>query len=278
MFKPTAKVLAHSVTNYEPQELVTMELTFHRYVLAEFNTHRAFSRNGASSRAIPVKRLIATATTAGVQPPVWGMNQPGMQSTMEAASPTKEDAKVIWEQAKAGAIEAATKLAELGIHKQVVNRVLEPFLPQTMLVTGLRGAWDGFFSQRLHPDAAPEMFELAKVAYVALVASAPKRLEAGEWHLPYYNLENDNCYPLADVVRACVGRCARVSYLNHDGKPDVEADIALFLKLAKAEPPHLSPFEHVAVVADQPLRASGNFSGSRWLQLRHNAPYLTTLV
>jgi thymidylate synthase ThyX len=278
MFKPEAKVLAHSVTKGEPQELITMELTFHRYVLAEFNTHRAFSRNGASSRAIPVKRLLATASTAGVQPPVWGLNQPGMQSTVEATGETKESAEMVWNNARSFAIASASLLAELGIHKQVVNRLIEPFLPMTMLVTGLTSAWVNFFSQRRHPAAAPEMQGVAAAAHLALAESCPKLLTEGEWHLPYYNQDNDNCYALADVVRACVGRCARVSYLNHDGKPDVDADIALFLKLAGATPPHLSPFEHLAVVAPASLLASGNFSGSRWLQLRHNAPYLATLV
>jgi thymidylate synthase ThyX len=277
VFKPTSKVLAHSSCTNEPQALVTMELKFHRYVLAEFNTHRMFSRNGASSRAIPTQKLIDLACTAEVQPSSFGKNQPGMQAGGELEAEQLEVALETWEQAKAAAIESASKLRLLGVHKQVVNRLLEPFLPMTVIVTGTTAAWDNFLNQRLHPAAAPEMQELAQVVSEALVGSRPKHLNVGEWHLPYYCSTSDYCYPFVDILRATVGRCARVSYLNHDGKPDVEADISLYHKLATASPAHLSPFEHLAKVHDCTLRSSGNFSGTRWLQLRHDTATLAHL-
>jgi thymidylate synthase ThyX len=278
VFKPTAKVIAESCTRNESEILTTFELKFHRFILPQFNKHRSFSSNTASSRAVPISRMIELVEESEVLPLSWGKNQPGMQATEELSPSDQELAASVWEAAKANAVLAASSLSALGVHKQVVNRLLEPFLPVTVIATGLSSAWNNFISQRLHPAAQPEMQMLAKAVVDALSASRPKFLEVGERHLPYYNKENDLSYPFADVVRACVARCARVSYLNHSGKPDMEADLALFYKLANARPPHLSPFEHVAVVAPEPQSCSGNFSGSRWLQLRHNPAYLSTLT
>ena len=49
-----AEVLIDSV-NPAGQRLTTFVLRFPRFVLSEFNTHRMFSRNASSSRAIPTR-------------------------------------------------------------------------------------------------------------------------------------------------------------------------------------------------------------------------------
>lgn len=274
VFQPSAVVLADSVVN--GRRLTSFEVRFHRYVLAEFNTHRAFSRNGASSRAIPVQRLIEIAKVSGVEPLEWGLNRPGMSATEEADPELKRKAWETWQLAKQDAIHAAEVLTELGIHKQVVNRVLEPFLPMTMIVTSLDTGLANFFDQRLHPAAAPEMQALAKATTQAFEASVPRRLEFGEWHMPYH-VGIGNCPSNKDLL-AVVGRCARVSYLNHNGEKNYQDDVRLASKLLLASPPHWSPFEHVAEASNLDYIDNGNFNHSPFRQLRHNLPKLTELI
>jgi thymidylate synthase ThyX len=270
MFRPIAKVLADSC--FGGSRLTTLEVTFHRYVLAEFNTHRAFSRNGASSRAIPVSHLINKVIDSRVQPLEWGKNQKGMSASEELNDATQQMAWETWELAKQDAIHAAEVLTELGVHKQIVNRLLEPFLPMTMIVTSLYTGYTNFLEQRLHPAAQPEIRELAKVMKFALDNSHPLKLSYGDWHIPY---RGDDAFVSPSLLLACVGRCARVSYLNHNGSKSHDDDVRLGSKLLLAEPPHLSPFEHIAVVNE--IQTKSNFAGSAFLQLRHNTPKLQEL-
>jgi thymidylate synthase ThyX len=153
-----------------------------------------------------------------------------------------------WKEAADSAASYAERLAEQGLHKQVVNRVLEPFQIMHAVVTATE--WDNFFALRLHPDAQPEIQELAKVMKAAMDESSPRVLVPGEWHLPYvarYDDDGDPSY-YDDSTNACLissARCARVSYLNHDKtEPDAEKDLALAKKLLAAG--HMSPFEHQA--------------------------------
>lgn len=263
-FEPSATVLADSVA--DDSRLTTMEISFHRFILAELNTHRMFSRNGSSSRAIPVKRMIQTAKDLCVEPLEWGANKSGMQAKEALTGDALKYAQQAWNVGRARAIDVAEALAEAGAHKQIVNRVLEPYLPITMVVTGDDRAYDNFFSQRAHPDAQPEMQALAYIMKQAYDTSEPMPLSNGCWHLPYYDRELASL-PVDKCVRACVGRCARVSYNNHNGERNYDADVILFHKLVNASPPHLSPLEHVAVVNTEYQGDRGNFSRP-WLQFR----------
>lgn len=257
MFNPSATVVADS--SAFGSRLTTMVITFHRYILAEFNTHRMFSRNGASSRAIPVQKMIQKARESEVQPTKWGRNQSGMQAFEELTGDELAYAQQAWNIARARAIDVAEAMVDANVHKQIVNRILEPFLPMTMVVTGDERGYVNFFSQRCHPMAAPEMKALADAMSQAYMSSVPVEKNSGDWHLPFYRRELATL-SIEDCVKACVARCARVSYENHDGNTSVEADLSLYAKLAEANPPHLSPMEHVAQVRTSLLHMdTGNF-------------------
>lgn len=225
--------------------LTTFEVTFPRIVLAEFNTHRMLSRNSASSRAIPVEKQIKRLNEDPFFPIYWGKNQKGMQANEELSGEQQERAVGFWSYARALAIYAATGLLELGVHKQITNRLLEPFMWHTVVVSSTE--WDNAFALRRHKDAQPEIRKAFDLLWDLREASTPKYLDYGEWHLP---LTPDVGELLAsgltskDVQKVSIGRVARVSYLTHDGKRDPSADIGLYESLKNNG--HMSPLEHVA--------------------------------
>lgn len=267
----SASVVAAS-ESYHGCPLVTMELVYPRFIHSEFMTHRMFSRNSASSRAIPVSKNIEKVLNNPVFPIHWGKNKPGMQATEEVQN--VEAAKLEWKEASVSAAMAASRLDKLGVHKQVVNRLLEPFSWMTTLVTATE--WENFLALRNHPDAQPEIQELAKAVKKALTDSKENLKFDAKLHAPYsddltdtkYDLETVNLFGFILPKRALVsvGRCCRVSYLTHDGKKDPDKDISLAIKLLKDG--HMSPFEHVAVPH---MGRSANFFG--WRSIRKFIPW-----
>lgn len=238
-------------------------------------THREFSRNASSSRAIPVKKILAQVWNDPALPIHWGSNQPGMQAGEELTGWRLATAKLLWGLAGKTMCAFAWGLMKLGLHKQVVNRILEPWQYISVVLTSTQ--WDNFFSLRDHPDAQPEIQELARAMKKAMEESIPVE---GIWHLPYIGgiefgeaLDSRNCMgrSLDDVfhylAKLSSARCARVSYLTHDGKrPDVAKDLELFIRLVGSDPIHASPTEHQAQAADDVNVQSGNFRG--WHQFR----------
>jgi thymidylate synthase ThyX len=258
-----AKVLADHLAPCG-KRIVTFEVTFPRIVLAEFNTHRMLSRNSASSRAIPIEKMLAHVTSDPFIPTYWGKNQKGMQADEELSAEEQYDARYAWLSARDEMVRRARALAALGAHKQTTNRLLEPFLWQTVLVTATE--FDNFFALRTHRDAQPEIREIATRMERLYCEHEPVEVEAGFWHLP---LVEDRAeleaagYTPEQVRQISVGRCARVSYLTHDGKRDPQADIDLCARLRASG--HMSPFEHVAEALPT-CTPSGNFVG--WAQYR----------
>jgi thymidylate synthase ThyX len=242
-----------------------MEVTFPRIILAEFNTHRAFSRNSASSRAIPVEKMIERVLDDPFVPVHFGKNQKGMQAKEEVGEAESEEARRIWLEASREAAERAKTLSSLGIHKQVVNRLLEPFLWHTVIVTATQ--WSNFFALRCHPDAEPHMEKIARMMQEEYRKSEPVKRE---WHIPYISGEEEEELDVQAMLDISVGRCARVSYLTHDGVRDIGKDIELCQKLLKSG--HWSPFEHQArdlmyTRNHAPnVNLCGNFNG--WIQHR----------
>jgi thymidylate synthase ThyX len=241
----SAKVLADSIAN--GVRLVTFEVTFPRIILAEMNTHRVFSRCSASSRAIPIEKMIERAMTDPYVPKRWLANQRGMQGGEELCLSAQAAARTQWLIARDRAVEQATELKYLGIHKQWANRLLEPFLWHTAIISSTE--WDNFYFQRIHPDAHPDMFETALAMGVAMRDSTPKQLYCdNEWHLPFIDKTDFDAHPEFrrdyEWKKVSVGRCARISYLNHNGVRDVAEDIALHDRMM--EHGHMSPYEHVA--------------------------------
>jgi len=263
-----AKVLADSI-GPSGARLTTMQVTFPRIVLAEVNTHRALSRNSASSRAIPVERMLRRVEDDPFIPIHWGKNQKGMQADEFLDATDQIAAEEEWLRARDAAVESVRELLALGLHKQIANRLLEPWLWHTAIISATD--WSNFFALRCHKDAQPEIQQAALMMRAARNASTPVRKYLGEWHLPLVGTERDDVTiwdcPIEVVCKISVGRCARVSYLTHDGKRDPQADIDLCDRLQASG--HMSPFEHVAQALSSPTR-NGNFSG--WLQLRKMLP------
>ena len=273
----SAKILADSISE-RGARLTTFELTFPRVILAEFNTHRMISRNAASSRAIPTEKLIQRVKDDPFIPE-FRLNQKGMQAGGSLEEVGAQNALELWLHARDRAITHATAFHALDIHKQYVNRLLEPWMWCTVIASATE--WANLFALRCNPQAEPSFQKIAGMALQALRASEPDVLGAGDWHLPLVDEEDYKfsidahlpTRPLEAVEflrKVSVGRCARVSYLTHDGKRDHSADVELHDRLAASG--HWSPFEHVAA----PLAPgdhgfpqdgfSGNFRG--WKQYR----------
>lgn len=251
-----AEVIADSI-NPRGVRLTTMQVTYPRIILAEMNTHRRFSRNTASSRAIPIAKMIAQVSNEPYVPMHWGSNKPGMQAGDEITGGHKEMAVAGWTVAARQAVEYAEWFRDLGVHKQIVNRLLEPFMWTTQIISSTE--WDNFFAQRISEYAQPEMRKIAELMKSALDASVPARLFEGDWHTPYCRSE------FADV-RVSAARCARVSYKTFDGITDPEKDLELYNKLVSQG--HWSPLEHVAMCdSDSNAYLSRNFVKG-WAQLR----------
>lgn len=276
-----AKILLDSISE-AGDRLTTMEVTFPRFVLAEFNTHRMFSRNSASSRAIPVEKQLARIKDDPFVPTYWGRNQPGMQASAAFDDEyTVEILKGEWLQARDSAVEQVGKLLYLGLHKQITNRLLEPFMWHTVIVTSTE--WSNFFALRANPDAQPEIREIAVMMKDIYAASTPQLVKQGNWHMPLIQSDEAGWATAnpEDAHKVSAARCARVSYLTHDGKRDVSKDLELYERLTSGG--HMSPLEHGATPSFYhsepsdfgdvfPLQGSwhGNFRG--WKQLRKFVP------
>lgn len=286
----SAKIVAHSKSSVNAKEIVTFELNYPRFIHSELMTHRLFSRNAASSRAIPVAKMIEQVRTSPAVPCHWGKNQPGMQAKDELTGLQLEDVKRCWYQAARDVLFQAEAMAGEGAHKQIVNRILEPFQMMKTVLTATE--FDNFFWLRKHADSQPEIKVLAERMWEALRANNPVELEPGDWHTPYFG---DGYWlkgcgvPLEDALAISSSCCAQVSYRKLDDSLGKAKDI--FEKLIESKPCHASPTEHQATPITTPSWDrfedeegscweegvthsdrqgnlwSGNFKG--WIQHRH---------
>ena len=263
-----AKIIADSISP-DCVRLTTMEVVMPRIILAEFNTHRMFSRNSASSRAIPVEKMLKMVQENPYIPIHWGKNQKGMQADQEVNELDAKWARQSWLWARDNAVQRANELLNVGIHKQITNRLLEPFMWHTVIVTATE--WSNFFHLRNHEAAHPDMRLVARAMQFEYEKdiNGPEYVDYGEWHLPYITLEEENNYTQQSCIEASIMRCARVSYLTHEGGCDIEADSQAYQKRLLA-PGHMSPLEHPATPIAKVFGAgamwSGNFRG--WKQYR----------
>lgn len=260
-----AKIIADSISE-DGIRLTTLQIKVHRYVWSEFMTHRAFSRNAMSSRAIPVHKMLKQVWSNPAIPVKWGSNKAGMQAGDELIGLRLKLARIAWKTAAKCACVFAWAMMQIGLHKQWANRVLEPWQWMNAIVSSTE--WDNFFSLRIHPDAQPDIRRVAECMKQVIDQSEPKLLSKHQWHLPYIDthmpLEDLLKYGCKDLKKASAARCARVSYLKHDNtKPSIQDDLALCDKLMRSRPIHASPFEHQAT----PIKGRhGNFNG--WKQQR----------
>jgi thymidylate synthase ThyX len=262
----TVRVIADSYYDHGVR-LTTLQLKYPRFIHPEFLTHRVFSRNASSSRATPVERIIESLERDPVRPCEWGKNRPGMQAH-EIFDPLEVfELESLWIDAMAEMVRVAKNMVARGVHKSIVNRLLEPWSHINVIVTSTE--WSNFEELRCHPDAAPEMQELAQAIRDEMVLSGPQILHAGEWHIPYVNLIERSQLNLQAQLKISVARCARVSFLTHEGKvPQTAKDLELYDRLVGAKPLHASPSEHQATPDPTNAHCSehGNFRG--WRQFR----------
>ncbi len=179
-----------SITQYG-ERLTTFVCTFPRIVLAELNTHKMISKSSASSRAIPVKTQIDRLTSDPFYPVHWGKNQKGMQADQELGEEEIANAKRIWYRAGRVAVDFAQELMEAGVHKQITNRLLEPFMWHTAIITATE--WSNFFHLRDHKDAQPEIRQIAGMMNELYRAGRPKLIMSG-WHAPFVEEEGDGLF------------------------------------------------------------------------------------
>jgi thymidylate synthase ThyX len=275
----TAEIIADSCTDVKyhqdapgvsPSRLTTFILRFPRIVLAEMNTHRMISKNSASSRAIPFKKMVAMVEDEPFIPLAFQKDHSGMQGNEYLEGEQLEIAKKRWLEARDSAVKMARTLnEESGVTKQLCNRVLEPFLMHTVIATA--SDWANFFALRAHPAAEIHIADLAHKMLKAYNESKPKYLATGEWHIPFgdrfdegrlvgFTMDSSKRELEELKVKIAVARCARVSYMNFEGKDDYAADFKLHDILASQG--HWSPFEHCAVAANFDGYI-GNFKGFR---------------
>lgn len=292
-----AEIIADSI-NPKGCRLTTYILEYPRFIHAELLTHRVFSKNAASSRAIPIEKMIDQVMENPAMPVWWGKNQSGMQAKEELDNviksfvdpylPSENDmmterglAERLWLRARDAAIIRVWELNKLGLHKQIANRILEPWFNIRVIISGTE--FENFFALRAHPDAQPELQALAYLMLKEYNKSRPKLLQPGEWHIPFGdNIDSDRVFEeyvkkipthkvhlnsiLEGKVKIAIARCARVSYFNYEGKDDYTADIKLCDRLFSSIPRHLSPTEHVAQSTNDD-KFIGNFRG--WKQYRY---------
>jgi thymidylate synthase ThyX len=237
---------------------VEVEGPHHNFVADGFVVHN--SRNSASSRAVPTAKLIERVEREPAAPLEWGRNKAGMSASDVLTEEEALAAQAIWLRARDDAVARARELLELNVHKQELNRILEPFLWHTVIVTATE--WQNFFDLRCAPNAQPEIRAAAVRMREAIAQSSPRGVANGEWHTPL--LQHDELTLDSDTRRrVSAARCARVSYLTHEGKREIGKDLELYERLKTDR--HLSPFEHVATpAADGAFHA--NFRG--WVQMR----------
>lgn len=265
-----ALVLADSVAP-SGARLTTLDVTFPMFVQTQLLRHRAFSFSVQSTRAVPLETQIARVRESAAGPSRWGVAQRGMVAAEDVSSCSAEAAAETWEFAARDACKAAEFLLSLGVHQEVAGRLLAPFATCRAIVSATE--WDNFFALRISGEAQAEIRELAEAIRDAREASVPAALSLGQWHLPMVDAE-DVAWALADsagdadvalrLVRlVSAGRCARVSFLQHDGRRGTPRNAKLGARLAADG--HWSALEHQATPHVSRL-TSGNFRG--WQQFR----------
>lgn len=281
-----SEIIADSI-NSCGNRITSFILEYPRFIHAEVMTHRVFSKNAASSRAIPIEKMIQQVIDNPAMPVLWGKNQSGMQSNEELDDDMKLLAKAEWLVARDEVIISVRNLNSLGLHKQITNRILEPWFNIRIILTGTE--FQNFFALRAHKDAQPELQFLANLMLEQYNKSIPNKLTYGEWHIPFgdnmdeakieslvkeqveSHTRKGQIGGLGDTIRQdlkrkiSVARCARISYFNYEGKDDYKVDIKLCDRLFGNSPKHLSPTEHIAMALDNSERI-GNYIG--WKQYR----------
>lgn len=245
--------------------LPTIHLRYPRMVHSELMTHRVLTRNGRSSRAVPVITMMEEARFPYI--PHFMKNEPGMSATQEFTPEEFAQVEAIWRELAEFTRLKVMELQQLQLHKQWANRPLEWFGYIDVLVSSTY--IENFKVLRMDATAQPEMRNIAQVIIDLLEQSVPTELKPGEWHMPYIDLEKDaplvldflqteegwslpGNHPTTQArirdtfKKLSTARCARLSYAPFDGNGDVASEISRHDRLVVSRPVHASPAEHVA--------------------------------
>jgi hypothetical protein len=261
-FTVSAKILTYSESKSTGKRIATFVLTIPKFIQAHINSHRSLSRNASSSRAMPAKIIRKRVLENPFIPIEFGKNKPGMRGGEAVTGFSLWFARISWLWARYIPCCFHWVCEKLNIHKEVINRLIEPWMFTEVVVTATE--WQNFIKLRGDNAAQPEIQVIAKDIERLLRDSKPTILEVGEWHLPFITEQEKNDFKIEDLLKISVARCARVSYRLYDGTfSNLEKDVLLCNKLI--EQGHWSPFEHVATPINS-MDRSGNFVG--WSQYR----------
>jgi len=248
-----AELVADSIWN--GYRITTLVLRIPRIVLAELNTHRQLSRNSASSRAIPAATMRARVQADPYIPWRWPVNGKGMVPASYCDD--WPEAERAWIEGLGFAVYTHNNLEALGVHKEVANRLLEPWMFTEVLITATE--WQNFLKQRAHPAAQDPIRAGAECVQELLAQSVPVE---SPYHTPY--VADDERAPWYVLALASARRCRRVSYMKQGVAVPLLEDAREGLSGLKESPPHLSPYEHAAWYA---FGQHANFTG--WQSLRN---------
>lgn len=263
-----AKVVADS--KFRDTRLITLEIELHRFILPEANTHKALSRNYQSSRAIPILRQLEQIANDPAMPVYYGKDQAGMIAGEELEGRDLELAKMIILSMRDACLNGVKQLHKLGLHKQVSNRYVEPWMWTKGVITATYEDFKAVFKLRRHFAAQPEIKAIFDAIYDAVEASKPVELEKGQWHLPYCTDDNIKLIHAIQISASCV---AQVSYRKLDDSLEKATKVYDMLNLPvdgvyPDDPPHFSPTEHIAKAGDCDIEMSGNFHSTDFIQYR----------
>jgi hypothetical protein len=281
----TAKIVADSIARNN-RRITTFVLEYPRFIHAEFMTHRTFSRNASSSRAIPVEKQLQRVMQDPAMPIFWGKNQKGMQAAEELSDvPTdsaliapgyespRAEARKLWLEARDHAVHFTRMMMDLGLHKQLANRITEPWQHIGVVATSADAGLGNFFNLRHHKMAQPEIQVLAQEMWEAYERNVPTVRAPGDWHLPFVRAEERLALDVETLKKISAARCARVSYFTHEGRvPNLDEDLDLFQRLMGGFPKHASPTEHQATPAEDYIGPLNGNLGPGWIQFRKTIP------
>ncbi len=239
------------------ERLLTFSVMYGRLIHSELLRHRAASHSVKSSRAIPTHKYRAEVMENIYVPVKFGTKKKGMQAG-EPTFLTKFYGEKIWKLSSKFACFFHWMMEKFGIHKEVANRVLEPYVWVEETITVEADALKEIANLRVHDDAQEDVRRIVEEMVYEMDRSTPVELNQGQWHVPYvvrrqvenemiYTDNNGNKLTLDQAIVCSAARCARSSYANHDNSmSSYDKDIGLAKQLVGSEPMHLSPFEHQA--------------------------------
>jgi thymidylate synthase ThyX len=264
-------IVADSANRYGSR-LTSFLLRYPRFIHSEFLTHRVFSKNSASSRAIPTKDQLIRVINSPAMPNYWGSNKSGMQAGEPVSDVLAADAFGELLGLRNACVNTVNNLHAMGLHKQICNRYIEPFSHITVIATAVDLGLHNFFFLRCHPMAEPLMQELAYGMLDLYLASKPAKLDFGDYHMPFSD-HMPSGLTIQEQIKVSVARCCWVSYMRHD-KDAFDVLDAYKRHDECIEFKHMSPLEHVAraerlgEIETGPSNFDVNGIDSGWVQYR----------